>query len=76
MAAFPLWIKGERKFVSIFDLYSKRQKTLRGDMPDVYTYDKLPEALKVQIVHVMTDALGNTEEYHDSYGCGPRVQAA
>ena len=50
--------------MTIFDIFSKRQKTLRGDVPDVYTYDKLPQPLKVQIVHILFDALGNENDYY------------
>jgi hypothetical protein len=60
----------------IFNLFSKRQKALRGDVPDVYTYDDLPRSLRVQIVHIWFDALGNQENYYDRYGCGPKVRAA
>jgi hypothetical protein len=62
--------------MAIFDLFSKRQKALRGDIPDVYTYEDLPNALSVQIVHIWTDALGNNKNYCDRYGCGPNVKAA
>ena len=62
--------------MAIFDLFSKRQKTLRGDIPDVYTYDNLPNALRVQIIHIWSDALGSDENYYDHYECGPNVQAA
>tara|TARA_R110002167_G_scaffold340041_2_gene547918 strand:- start:701 stop:1651 length:951 start_codon:yes stop_codon:yes gene_type:complete len=62
--------------VSIFDLFSKRQKTLRGDVPDVFTYDILPEPLRVQIVHIWTDCLGDDQKYYDSYGKGPNVKLA
>lgn len=51
--------------MAIFDLYSKRQKRLRGDVPDVYTYDVLPQPLRVQIVHIWTDTLGKGEQYWD-----------
>lgn len=51
----------------IFDIFSKRQKKLRGDVPDVYSYDALPQPLKVQIVHIMFGALGNTEEYNSRF---------
>jgi hypothetical protein len=44
--------------LAVIDLYSKRQKKLRGQMPDVYTYDKIPRPLKVQIVHIWTEVLG------------------
>jgi len=50
--------------VAIFDIFSKRQKRLRGDVPDVYTYGALPLPLKVQIVHVLSDALGNENDYY------------
>jgi hypothetical protein len=50
----------------IRDLFSKRQKRLRGEVPDVYTYDNLPEPLRVQIIHVLRDALGDDSWSHDS----------
>ena len=50
----------------IFDIFSKRQRKLRGDVPDVYTYDALPQPLKVQIVHIMLGSLGNAQEYRAS----------
>lgn len=53
--------------MAIFDLFSKRQKKLRGEIPDVYTYDKIPETLRVQIVHIWQDFIGNDIEYHDDY---------
>ena len=49
--------------MAIFDLFSKRQKRARGDVPDVYVYDGLPAQLRVQIVHIITDAFGE-----DPYG--------
>lgn len=53
--------------MAIFDLFSKRQKKLRGEVPDVYTYDTIPNPLRVQIVHLWTDALGNPNEYYETY---------
>ena len=35
---------------------SKRQKWLRGEVPEVYEYEDIPEALRVQIVYIMKDA--------------------
>lgn len=49
--------------MGVFDLFSKRQKRARGDVPDVYTYDDLPSQLRVQIVHILTDVIGV-----DNYG--------
>ncbi|MCP3901899.1 MAG: hypothetical protein GY707_19495, partial [Desulfobacteraceae bacterium] len=48
------------------NLFSKRQKKLRGDLPDVYTYNNIPNALRVQIVHIWEDALGSESEYDDT----------
>ena len=45
--------------MAIFDLFSKRQKRARGEMPDVYVYDNLPRPLRVQIVHIVRDTLRN-----------------
>lgn len=47
----------------VVDLFSKRQKRARGEMPDVYIYDELPQPLRVQIVHIITDAFGTDYEY-------------
>lgn len=49
--------------MAIFDLFSKRQKILRGEIPDVYTYNKIPDKLKVQIVHIIQDGIGS-DSYH------------
>ena len=57
--------------MAIFDLFSKRQKTLLGEVPDVYTYDKISNALRVQIVHIWRDALGNEQDYYN-YRAGPQ----
>lgn len=44
--------------MGVFDLFSKRQKRARGEVPDVYVYDKLPQSLRIQIVHIVRDAFG------------------
>ncbi|HGF3686388.1 TPA: STM4504/CBY_0614 family protein, partial [Acinetobacter nosocomialis] len=44
---------------SIINLFSKRQKKLRGEIPDVYQYDIVPYTLRVQVVHIIRDVLGN-----------------
>jgi hypothetical protein len=45
--------------MSLFDLFSKRQRRQRGEFPDVYKYDDLPQPLRVQIVLIITDAIGD-----------------
>lgn len=47
-----------KKVIGVFDIFSKRQKRLRGEYPDVYQYETLPEKLKVQIVHIWGESLG------------------
>lgn len=42
----------------IFDLFSKRQKRLRGEYPEIFKYDKIPEKLKIQIIHILLEAFG------------------
>ena len=44
--------------MAIFDIFSKRQKVLRGEVPDIYVYDQMPINLRIQIVHILNDALG------------------
>lgn len=58
--------------MGIADLFSKRQRRLRGDVPDVYIYDSVPEPLRVQIVHIWTDSIGSETEY---YSDSKRVQS-
>ena len=54
----------------IFDIFSKRQKRLRGETPDVYTFDSLPNHLRVQIVHIWAETLGVGDDliYHNQVG--------
>jgi hypothetical protein len=45
--------------VAIVDLFSKREKRKRMQgHEDVYQYDTLPEAFRVQVMHLWHDALG------------------
>lgn len=53
--------------MAIINLFSKRQKKLRGEISDVFTYDNLPQTLRVQIVHIIQEAIGkyNSFGYND-----------
>jgi hypothetical protein len=53
--------------MATFPLYSKRQKQLRGEVPDVYVYDTFPNPFRVQVVHIWHDTLGNLSQYEESY---------
>lgn len=46
----------------IIDLFSKRQQRLRGEVPDIFVYDKIPPELRVQVVYILTDYLGNARD--------------
>lgn len=59
--------------MAIFDLFSKRQKRLRGEVPEVYIYDQIPGKLRIQIVHIIEDAFGTN--FTTSYTHG-RTDAA
>lgn len=54
--------------MAIFDLFSKRQKRLRGEVPDVYQYTDLPQSFRVQVVHIVNDAIGG--DYGQGYPGG------
>lgn len=40
-----------------YELFSRRQKRLRGKVSDVYQYETIPRELRVQIVHIWRDTL-------------------
>nr|WP_310615727.1 hypothetical protein [Pantoea cypripedii] len=44
--------------MAISNLYSKRQKKVRGEISDVYQYDNIPRPLKVQIIQIIQDSIG------------------
>lgn len=49
----------------VFDLFSKRQKRLRGEDPDVYQYDNIDEKFRVQVVHIIRNTIGIEGPYND-----------
>ena len=49
----------------IHDIFSKREKRRRGDLPDVYQYEDIPRKLRVQVIHIWNDAYGPD---HPAYG--------
>ena len=44
----------------VVDIYSKRQKRLRGEVTDVYQYDNIPHELRVKVILITTEAFGPT----------------
>jgi hypothetical protein len=53
--------------MAIPDLFSARQKKERGETPDVYVYDKLPQPLRVQINYILRDTIGPATESQCGY---------
>lgn len=51
--------------MAIFELFSKRQKKLRGEVADVYQYNDFPNSFRVQVIHIWRDVLGDEGGYHD-----------
>ena len=41
------------------NIFSKRQMKLRGEYPDVYQYDIVPDNLRVQIIQIWSEILGD-----------------
>lgn len=53
--------------MGITDIFSKRAQRSSGKVPEVYTYDKLPSSLRIQIVHILNETIGvhlNINSYH------------
>ena len=56
--------------MAIFKLFSTRQKEAKGEIPDIFTYGALPNSLRVQIVHILNDAVGeDTTGYPNNHYC-------
>jgi hypothetical protein len=52
--------------MGIIETFTKRQKRLENaGKQDVYQYDELPRAFKVQVIHIWNDAIG---AYYESHG--------
>ena len=44
--------------MGIIETFSKRQKRLKGEVTDVFTYNDIPDGLRVQICHIWKRCLG------------------
>ena len=49
--------------MNVVDIYSKRQKRLRGEVPDVYQYETIPKELRVQVIQIWENAYEKTERH-------------
>ena len=48
--------------MKVFELYSKRQKKIRGEVPEVYQYENIPIELRRQVVHILDDVFNRNEK--------------
>ena len=53
--------------MAVTDLFSKRQKRLRGGGPDIYVYDKLPMPLRIQMLYMLNELIGDEHEFYKSF---------
>lgn len=42
----------------IINIFSKRQKQKRGEVPDVYQYESIPHELRVQVIQILEKSFG------------------
>ena len=49
--------------MTVFDLFSKRQRRLLGNPPDVYQYKTLPQKFRVQVAYILEDLFGDPDLY-------------
>lgn len=50
--------------MAILDLFSKRQKRARGQISDVYQYADISRELRVQVIHIVNETLGDTNQFY------------
>jgi len=51
--------------MGIFDLFSKRQKKLRGEIQDIYQYENINNNFRVQVVHILRETFGKDTRSHN-----------
>lgn len=49
--------------MAVIDIFSKRQRRLRGEMQDVFQYDEIPEKLRIQGWQIIVEILGDHQRY-------------
>jgi hypothetical protein len=44
--------------MAVVELFSKRQKKLKGEVVEVYTYEVIDRGFRVQVIHILNDVVG------------------
>lgn len=55
--------------MAITDLFSRRKKRLSDDYPDIFQYENCPGVLRVQLIHILKEVIGEGEnrDSRDAY---------
>ena len=55
--------------MKVYDIFSKREERSRGEVPDVYQYETIPKALRIQVLYIWRDVYGpdNNEGSFQAY---------
>ncbi|WP_288878058.1 STM4504/CBY_0614 family protein [uncultured Citrobacter sp.] len=51
--------------MAIYDIFSKRQKIIKGEVSDVYVYDEIPQKLKVQFLQIIDKTIGECSSHFE-----------
>ncbi|MEL1242989.1 hypothetical protein AAEO56_01835 [Flavobacterium sp. DGU11] len=51
--------------MAIFNIFSKRQKSLRGEIPEVYQHNNIPQKLRIQIGHIFNELITDKHYIYD-----------
>lgn len=61
------WFCGKIRYMAVLDIYSKRQRRIAGNPVEVYEYDVMPEALRIQIICILRDVIGHKTSHPRTY---------
>ena len=53
--------------MGIVDIFSSRQRRMRGEVPDVYQYDDLPSSFRTQVVFILMDLFSFTSDWRNGW---------
>ncbi len=65
MRGYDYTMSLRNRISGIRDLFSRRQRHARGEVPDVYQYTELPSKFRVQAVHIIQELTGQTNYIYD-----------
>ena len=81
---YPKWDAVQKKLLldasdadMEYELFSKRQKRYRGEVPDVYQYETIPDNLRVQILYIWEKVWGEVDlnDFGETVGSDLAIEA-